>query len=220
MTKRIFFLLILALTSGLVQAQNKERFKKSPQKQQPAEEENEEEPVANTIEEKSTASGFDWNKVVYGGNFSLTFGSNTFVYVSPSVGYKISDRFLAGAGFIYQYARVSIAYNPNNNTFQRLSEPFESQIYGPKIFGTFFPTDYLFTGFQYEYLNHDQAFFDPNVSNIFFQNVWTSVLFLEGGFAQELGRKGYIMLGLRYNILHDFDSPYASPWTPVIGLYF
>ncbi len=223
--RKIQLLFIFFIVGQLVLAQNTERFKKSSKKEE-APVQTDEEPVIRGREVQQpevsevTEDGFDWDKLVYGGNISLTFGNNSFIYLAPSVGYRFRENFVAGAGFIYQYARISVAFNQIGGSFQQLSEPIENQIYGPKFFANYFPTDYLFVGTQLEYLNHDLAFFDPNTSNIFIDNVWTPVLFLEGGFTQQIGSKGFVLLGFRYNVLHDIDSPYISPWSPVIGIYF
>ena len=41
---------------------------------------------------------FDPEKVFFGGNFGMRFGDNTFVNISPQVGYQFSQYFAAGAG--------------------------------------------------------------------------------------------------------------------------
>ncbi|MGB0175605.1 MAG: hypothetical protein ACPF9D_00475, partial [Owenweeksia sp.] len=162
-----------------------------------------------------------WDRVVFGGNASASFGNYTLIYVSPSVGYKVRENLIAGGGFIYQYAKINQVYDPNRGAFVEV-EGYENQVYGPKVFVNYFPVDFLYVGTQFEYLNHDVAYYNPatNPATYYLQNQWTPVLFLEGGYAQPLGNKGYVQLGLRFNVLHDFDSPYGSSWFPVIGFFF
>lgn len=155
------------------------------------------------------------DRLVYGGNVSLSFGTNTFIYLAPTVAYKFSDRFLAGPGFIYQYASFNQAYNVVTGRFEPFN--FESQIYGPKAMANFFVNDYIYLGSQFEYLNHDVV---SSFTTGELTRQWTSVLFLEVGYLQRVGGKGFVQLGFRYNVLHDFDSPYAQAWMPSIGFFF
>lgn len=168
---------------------------------------------------KSNTSSDIWDDLVFGGNFSLSFGTNnTFVYLAPSVGYRINEQWVAGTGFIYQYAKLNRVFNRLTGNFETVD--FETSIYGPKFFVNYFPAEFLFLGTQLEYLNHDFGLINPNTGAVTVDNIWTSVLFLEVGIAQEVGSKGYMQLGVRYNVLHDFDSPYGTALFPFVGFFF
>ncbi len=158
-----------------------------------------------------------WQKLVFGGNLSLSFGTNTFINVSPSVGYKVTDRWIPGGGFIYQYAKFSTGIDPFGQLV-RLNNPIESQTYGPLAFVNFLPTEQIFLRTQFEYLNHDLAF--QTARGIELQNQWTPAMWLGGGLSQPLGNKGFFQVGLMLNLLHDVDSPYGTFWYPVVGFYF
>ncbi len=196
-------------------AQNKERFKKSAGKESSPPEEAEEIVEEPDQEEKLSVEkgSFDWGKVVYGGNLSLGFGTSTFIYLSPGIGYRTWEKFITGAGFIYQYTKVRWV----GSASPKLREPIENQICGPKVFANYFPTDYFYVGISFEYLNHG---YDPRNNQIFSEKAWTSVLFLEAGFTKQIGSKGFAFGGIRYNLLHDMDSPYASSFYPIFGIYF
>lgn len=50
--------------------------------------------------------GFDPSKLVYGGQIGFGFGSNDYwsIYLSPQLGYRFTNNFIAGAGISYAYA--------------------------------------------------------------------------------------------------------------------
>lgn len=154
------------------------------------------------------------DRVVFGGNFSLSFGSNSFIYIAPAVGYKITEKLLAGGGYIYQYAKFSRAFNPNTNQFEPFN--YESTIHGPKFFAYYSPLEIIYVGSQLEYLNHDVLLNFPSQE---ITKQWTPVLFLEIGYLQKIG-SGAVQFGMRYNVLHDVDSPYNSALIPTIGIFF
>jgi hypothetical protein len=172
---------------------------KRPQGQQPG---------VRTQEEKF------WDKLVIGGNASLSFGTYTFIYLAPSVGYRFSDNLVAGPGFIYQYSRIG-AYDYNG---VRVAE-YTNTVYGPKAFLSYMVAERFFGGFQFEYLNHETPqTVAPGQYEL--AEVWTPVLFLEVGLMSSIGRKGFAQIGLRYNVLHGPESPYGSALFPVIGFFF
>ena len=77
MFKKLLFSLIIAVAALQVKAQDEEEPKK----------------------------GFDKEKLFFGGNFGLGFGSNqTSINISPQVGYRFNKYLAAGAGINFVYA--------------------------------------------------------------------------------------------------------------------
>ncbi len=227
--KRYSFLLILLFVSTIsLTAQVQDRFKtkqKGGTENQPdsTSEEDKDQPKANTSsrQQGSAINGEKfWDKVVIGGNASLSFGTYTFVYLAPAVGYKFTDNFIAGPGFIYQYARISGGRLSTGQTYPT----YQNTVYGPKAFANYIVAERFYGGLQFEHLNHEVPFLatDPNtlVKFVDFHYVWTPVLFLEAGFVSPIGSKGYAQFGLRYNVLHGPESPYGAPLFPFIGFFF
>ncbi len=204
-------LFVLCIGTVISKAQINERFKKKDS--QTTESSEKEEPQLKQTPPASKEPSV-WDKFLFGGNMSLTFGRNTFVYIAPTVGYKATEKIIVGGGFIYQYTRFTEAYNPFTNQFEPFE--FETSVYGPKAIFTFIPNDFLYVGTQIEYLNHDVANFATNDLD----RQWTTVLFLEGGIIQKIGKKSFVQLGMRYNLLHDVDSPYGVAFIPTIGFFF
>lgn len=158
-----------------------------------------------------------WQKLVFGGNASLGFGNYTLIYLSPSIGYKINDDLVAGVGFNYQYLKVKAYYDP---TTTKTYDGFTDQVYGPKFFLNYFFLDQFYVGTQYEVLNHNVPIVGPVSGITSYENKWSPVLWIEAGISERLGKKGYAQIGIRYNLLYDYESPYASAFFPVIGFYF
>lgn len=202
--------MLLALFTGVVNAQVQERFKTKKGKETA--------PVEKEEAEKKKA---DWvDNILVGGNFSLNFSNtNTYIYLAPQVGYKFSDEFIAGVGFNYQYAKLRQAYDLNTGRMVKI-DGVDNQVYGPKVFANYFVFEGVYLGVQGEVLNHDVYYYNPTTGRPYSNNEWTPVLFLEVGYSQEMGSKGVIQVGIRYNVLDDFDSPYSTAFYPVIGIMF
>ena len=155
-----------------------------------------------------------WDRLVFGGGLSLSFGAYTYIYVAPSIGYKVRDNWIVGVGGIYSYVRYNLYFNNQLDTTLKFS------MYGPKVFTNYIINDFLYVGTQFEYLSHDIPTYDPAGFVVDYRRGWTPVLFLEAGYTQPIGKKGYVQLGLRYNVLQGPDSPYGSGLLPMIGFFF
>ncbi len=59
-------------------------------------------------EELSGKTGFDKNKLFFGGNFGLSFGDYTIVNVSPQLGYRFNNYLAAGAGINLLYSSTKL----------------------------------------------------------------------------------------------------------------
>lgn len=212
--KRLFLLstLLFSFCFSAIGQEN-ERFKNKNKK---GEETTEEASEAGNVDEERPSIrrrlGIS-DRLVFGGNLSLSFGNNSLIYIAPAIGYQITEKLIAGGGYIYQYAKFSRAFNPNTNQFEPFN--YESTIHGPKFFAYYNPVEIIYVGSQLEYLNHDVLNFPSQETT----RQWTPVLFLEIGYFQKIGSGG-VMIGMRYNVLHDVDSPYNSALIPTVGLFF
>ena len=57
--------------------------------------------------------GFQLDKVVVGGNLGAQFGDLTYIEVSPTVGYKLTEKWLAGVGARYIYVKPRLLQSSN-----------------------------------------------------------------------------------------------------------
>ncbi len=135
------------------------------------------------------------DKVFVGGNVGFQFGTVTFAEVSPLIGYRITDKISAGIGVTYQYYRYK---DPNYQ--------LETNVYGGRIFGRYFFTDYLFAHAEYEYLNLEAYDFYPP------RRVDVESVLVGGGYFQHInGSNSGIFIMLLYNLTESLYTPYNNP---------
>ncbi len=173
--KRSFSILLLSLLSLVLHAQKDSTGTSKPKKD-------------------SGKKAFDWSRVTLGGNAGGgTTSGGTTILLAPTIGYHVTEKFVAGVGFKYIYFKDRI-YNYSTN------------IYGGNIFGRYFLTDFLFAHAEYEVLNGE---FDPFVKRrININNVWVG-----GGLCQRFGAHSYAMVGALWNLN---ESAYSFPLSPQI----
>ena len=140
-------------------------------------------------------------RVTLGGNFGLQFGTVTFIDVSPTVGYRFTDRFTAGPGLTYRYLK-----------FRNFSG---SSLYGGRIFARQRLGQQFFIQSEYEALNTE---YRTNNVDRPISRTWVPGFFLGGGLFQPVGRRAAIIVSALYNLTYDATrSPYNSPWNFNVG---
>ena len=145
------------------------------------------------------------DRVYFGGNLGLQFGTVTNIEVSPLVGYRFTDDFSAGLGITYIYFK---------REFDNY-EDFETNIYGYRFFARHNIQEQFYA--QAEYENLSLEFF--NALDGSSQRQWVPGAFVGGGYFTPLGRNAGFNIAALYNLLYDEDkSPYNSPWVFRIGL--
>lgn len=146
-------------------------------------------------------------RLVYGGNLQLAFGSLTVIEVSPRVGYQITNDLVAGLGANYIY------YKYGQNYFYNGSPSQDFTIWGGNAFSLYhlpFDLPIAFQG-EYEFLNFEV--YDPYTFESAKQ--WVPALRFGGGIANRFGRGGGIYFMALYDVLWDSDyslNP-GSPWS-------
>ena len=154
----------------------------------------------DTYQEKRTASDF-FKRVTIGGNFGLQFGSVTFVDISPTFGYRFTDRFTAGPGITYRYLK-----------FRNFPG---SSLYGGRIFARQRLGQQFFVQTEYESLNTE---YRTNNADRPISRTWVPGFFVGGGLFQPIGQRAAIIVSALYNLTYDATrSPYNSPWNFNVG---
>lgn len=82
-------------------------------------------------------------RLVIGGSFGVQFGTLTMFDISPMVGYKITDRFMAGLGGTYRYYRERAGAN---------SIAFRANIAGGSVWSRFYVLENIFAHAEFEAL--------------------------------------------------------------------
>ncbi len=143
------------------------------------------------------------DRLAPGGNFSLQFGTITFIDVSPLIGYRFTNNFVAGPGFTYRYLRF---------------QGFEAtSTYGPRAFARYIIRRQFFL--QADYENLSVEFVSRSGQEL--TREWVPGLFVGGGLFQPIGQRAGFMIGAFYNLSHDnLRSPYNSPWVFNVGFTF
>lgn len=138
-------------------------------------------------------------RLYFGGNFNLQFGTVTFIDVSPLLGYMVTNSFSVGTGVTYQY----LSYRHLN---------YNTNIYGGRVFARQNIGQQFFAHTEFETLNVEYSRFISPTDRQWVRE-WVPGLFVGGGLFQPLGRRGGINLMGLYNLTYvRGKSPYASPF--------
>src|SRR3954469_22258202 len=167
-------------------------------------------------DEEEPKKGFDKNKLFFGGTFGASFGSYTFVNVSPQVGYRFNRFFAAGTGINFIYS--SSKYDYGNSA---LNYKNEYGVVGLNIFGRVYPVDFLLLQAQPE-LNYTWGkvkFYDGTPDQKLEAKFVPSLL-VGGGAAIPTGGRGAMTIMLQYDVIQDPRSPYGTSAFLSIGFNF
>ena len=147
---------------------------------------------ASAQESDDTARKRFSERIFFGGNIGLQFGTVTFIDVSPLIGYELTEKLSAGVGATYLYYRYRDRFND-----------FSTNIYGGRVFSRYNILENIFAHTEYEVLNLEAFDLEKRI------NV-TSIL-VGGGFRQQLGGRTYLNLLILWNINESAYSPYRNP---------
>lgn len=145
------------------------------------------------------------DRLYYGGNFAMQFGTITFIDVSPLVGAMITERFSGGLGATYQYFddRRFVGVGTGNRS-----------LYGGRTFLRYNILPNIFAHTEYEMLNFD--LFNRRTNE--YNREWVPSLFLGAGYFTPFGARGGANFKFLYNLLYDrLRSPYNEPYVIRVG---
>jgi hypothetical protein len=141
-------------------------------------------------------------RLYFGGNFGMQFGTVTLVEVSPLAGVMITPKFSSGLGLTYQY------FNDIRFAGGRSSS------YGGRVFSRYNVLPNIFLYSEFEKLN----FNNYNFLTDEFGRIWSNALFVGGGYFAPFGSRGGANFTFLYNVLHDnLRSPYNEPYVIRVG---
>jgi len=159
-------------------------------------------------------------RLYYGGNFGLAFGSTTYIEISPTVGYRVTNKFGAGVGLSYLYYRQIIQYQLSSGQWDEWE--YKSKTYGGKIF-----TDYviynqnaenalinigsIIAHAEIEELNVNAYSYDIYGNMQDFGRTWITSALVGGGIRQPIGKRSYATLLILYNLTEEAFTPYSNP---------
>lgn len=149
-----------------------------------------------------------WDKIALGGNLGLQFGKVTFIDISPTITYRVTDNFQVGTGFIYQFIRFRDYYYAGQD--------YKTYIVGGKVFTRYFIWQDLFLHAEYQLLNLEG--WDIGIG---YHRTNVNIGLVGGGYRQAIGTNSFLYISILYDFIGDPNSPYINPITQVgfsIGL--
>jgi hypothetical protein len=159
----------------------------------------------DTTDQEPPVDTYEIKKKIYvGADISVSFGTNTFLYLAPMAGYDLWKGISAGVSTMYQLQRVSFTNGSS----------ISSHAFGGGIFTRFRPPPFEMLLLQTEFDVYNAEDFSTS-----FTGDRTAVpAFMAGiGYAGDLGR-GYYQIMLMYDFIHDDNSPLLD-LIPGIPLY-
>lgn len=155
-------------------------------------------------------------RLYLGGDFGLSLGrTQTFINISPLVGYKLNEKFSVGAGPVFQYWQDQVIYIDNQTGFQYQKE-VSSLIYGGKGFGRLFLFKDFFANAEFEYISANLP-----IQEGLTERRWIPAIWAGAGYMIRLNDKAGINIMALYNPIFDRqNSPYTSPFDVRVGFVF
>lgn len=161
---------------------------------------------------KDTEKASFGQRLVFGGDIGLSFGSITYIKLEPVVGYRVTDRLIAGLGPIYIYEK----YKDFN---------LESSTYGGKILASFalikgvesggpLPFGSILLHAENEVLSVEPFYRVFNGSYYYYEfgeRLWIDNLLVGGGLSQPIAGRFSASIFILWDITQNKYSPYTNP---------
>lgn len=154
----------------------------------------------------STKVGGEDSKWTFGGYAGLggSFGNGggTSLFISPRVGYKVSENFETGLASNFSWSS---------------SKYYSTSMLGIGPFANYYfaRTAYASGLFQQYFANVK----DKTINEKY--NKSESALYLGGGYMQKLGERTYMQIGAMYNVLYDRNNSFlGSAFIPNVGIVY
>jgi hypothetical protein len=165
---------------------------------------------------KSEPKGFDPQRLVIGGGFGLGFGDITSIAVSPVVGYRFTDNFLAGVGLGFQYFRMKDrfpVYNVTNGAVDYY--PLKSTFFYPSLWARYVVYQNIFVHVEGEYdMQNFKAYenaTDQNGDPVSYNLKYNSpALLLGAGLRQPVSERSSLVIMALYDVIQHEYSPYKN----------
>lgn len=154
------------------------------------------------------------DRIFFGGNFGLQFGTVTNIEVSPVLGYYITPRLASGVGIRYEYYKDTRNFS--------VYFPFKTNIYGGNVFGRYtliqnirevtglHLDSRIFAQAEYEILSLERKYFEVPPTLEEGRYALNSIL-VGGGIFQPMGERSGLVLSVLWNLNETANSPYSNP---------
>lgn len=138
------------------------------------------------------------DKLYFGGNLGVQFGTITLINVSPDVGLALTNKFSIGIGLTYQFYQDNQPYYGSR---------YRSHMFGGRGYARYYIYRDLFVQGEYELLNYDV------IVNSFgdIERVTVHSYFIGGGYRQWIGQRAFMSFTVLWNLNENPYYPYANP---------
>lgn len=154
------------------------------------------------VEQQKKSSNIK-DKIYFGGNLGLSFGSYTQIGIYPLVGYKITPKLSAGLKITYQYIQD-----------KRYPETYTTSNYGGSLFTRFRIIPPLYFHAEFEMMNYKLY---NSIGE--WNRTWVPFLYLGAGYSQRLGGNTWLNIQVLFDVLQNSNSPY-NRWEPFYSVGF
>lgn len=144
-------------------------------------------------------------RIYTGGNINASFGTITYIYIAPLVGFRVSPKFSIGPSFTYIYYKDNRV--PLNSGYSNFGRSNSSSIYGASVFARYLILENLFAHAEYEVLNRDV--YDDLIHRNHRINV--TGFYVGGGYQQRIGMNSFLNFMLLWNLNQSVYSLYQNP---------
>jgi hypothetical protein len=170
--------------------------------------------VEETIKEEGKKGGTEKQRfserLVFGGDIGLSFGSITYIKLAPVVGYRLTDRLTAGVGPIYIYENYR-NYNLETSTYGGKAVVSFTIIHGSNLPVNLGLGDIVLHA-ENEVINIEPLYYNPYTFDYFFGNrLWIDDVLLGGGLSQSIGGKFGVSIFILWDVTQNKYSPYSNP---------
>lgn len=146
-----------------------------------------------------TPSRINWfeqkQKIYVGGEANLSFRRGTsYIYLSPQIGYDLTQRFSAGISTMYQLYRIN-----------DLSGTYNFSSFGGGIFARYRPIEQLVLQTEFDLYNTVDFLNNPLEDRV---NV--AAFMAGGGYSSRLGNRATYQIMLMYDFIGDPNMPLSS----------
>lgn len=145
------------------------------------------------------------DRLVFGGDFALAFGNSTLIGLSPQVGYRITDKWIAGVGASYYY----FSFNAPGY------EKYSTSMYGGNLFTRYHIFDQLFVHTELQGINVE--YYDIGPTSYELTRGWVPQWYVGGGYYARVGGSAYLGATILFDLIDDPRSPWQNPMIRVGG---
>ena len=135
-------------------------------------------------------------KLYFGGGLGASFGTYTRLALYPLVGIRHSEKFRTGVQLGYEYIND-----------KRYFPSYEASNYGMSLFAEYNIIPQIYLHAEPALYNYQSYYLTDK------DRVWVPFFYVGGGVAQPVGGNSFMYVQVKFDLIQDINSPYAS-WAP------